>query len=63
MPNSIGKDRRGPKGRRFVYHTHKKAWGCIYDTTRDNEAVVMVNEVGQLGLTRRMADGLNAGTT
>jgi len=62
MPNNTSKDRRGPKGRRFVYNTHKETWGCIYDTTRDNEAVVMVNEVGRPRLTRRIADGLNAGT-
>ena len=49
MRNSIDKDRRGPKGKRFVYHTHHGAWGCIYDTMRDNEAVVMVNEAGQPG--------------
>jgi len=54
-------DRRGPKKRKYQYHTHD-VWGCIYNSHRDMEAIVMVNESGQLGLTRRIANRLNAGT-
>jgi len=62
MSNGKNEDRRGPKGSRFVYHTHNGAWGCIYDSSKHSEAIVMINEVGQPGLTRRIANRLNAGT-
>ena len=52
----------GRKGRKFVYHTHNETWGCIYDTERNLEAIVMVNEFNQRGLTRRIANRMNAGT-
>lgn len=62
MSNGTSRDRREPKGKRFVYHTHFGAWGCIYDTTRESEAVAMINEGRNSGLTRRIANRLNAGT-
>ncbi len=55
------RDRRGPKRRKYQYHTHG-VWGCIYSSQRDMEAVIMVNESGQQGLTRRIANRMNAGT-
>ena len=48
--------------KRFVYHTHIEAWGCVYDKDADLSAIVMVNEFGCPGLTRRIANRLNAGT-
>ena len=54
-------DRRGPKKKKYQYHTHD-SWGCIYNSSRDMECVVVINESGQAGLTRRIANRLNAGT-
>ncbi len=48
-------------GKRFLYHTND-SWGCVYDKDADMSAVVMVNEFGCQGLTRRIANRLNAGT-
>ena len=49
-------------GKRFVYHTNNESWGCVYDKDADMSAIVMVNEFGCQGLTRRIANRLNAGT-
>jgi len=54
--------RVGPRGKRYVYHTHEGAWGCIYDRDADLEAIAMVNETRYKGLTRRIVNRLNAGT-
>ena len=56
--------RVGPRsrGKRFVYHTHNKAIGCIYDKDSGLESVAMVNEFIFPGLTRRIVSRMNAGT-
>ena len=61
MPN--GKEKNSKRGgKRFHYNTHGEGWGCVYDHDSNDEAVVMVNEFNQPGLTRKLADMFNAGT-
>jgi len=54
--------RIGPKGMQYQYHTHKGAWGCIYDMQKGQETIAMVNEFRQPGLTRKIVDRLNTDT-
>jgi len=61
MPNGKEKNSRR-EGKRFHYNTHAEIWGCIYDRDVQDEAVCMVNEYSRPGLTRRIANRLNAGT-
>lgn len=54
-------DKKGLRTKRYTYNTHG-VWGCVYDRDRDLDAIVMVNEYNRNGLTRKIADMLNAGT-
>ncbi len=63
MPNGSNEGQYPKRfGKRFLYHTNNDSWGCVYDKDADMSAVVMVNEFGSPGLTRRIANRLNAGT-
>jgi len=54
-------DKKGLRTKRYTYNTHSE-WGCVYDRDRDLDAIVMVNEHNKKGLTRKIANMLNAGT-
>lgn len=54
-------DKKGLRAKKYSYNTHSE-WGAVYNRDRDNDAVVMVNEHEKKGLTRKIANMLNAGT-